>query len=130
MRDSALLDCVHGFVPGWRLPRLPEGALATGRALPTDSVSEVLGALRDERPYEAAVQRRVRISGGHYRDRVAIRRLATGYMRLLFPGGDCTTDELRTWYVEPAIRLRQLVRDQLHLMDTEYEACHLRADID
>ena len=56
------------------------------------------------------------------RDRKAITRLASGYLKLLFPALAATPEEFRDCCVVPAIELRQRVRDELHKMDTEYAA--------
>ena len=54
------------------------------------------------------------------RDRKAIRRIATGYLKLLFPGLNPTPEEFRATCVRPAVELRQRVRDELHKLDAEY----------
>lgn len=54
------------------------------------------------------------------RDRKAITRLATGFLKLLFPDMNSTDEEFKEFCVKPAVQLRQQVRDQLHKMDAEY----------
>ena len=54
------------------------------------------------------------------RDRKAITRLATGFLKLLFPNLNPSEDEFRDYCVRPAVALRQRVRDELHRMDPEY----------
>jgi ATP-dependent Lon protease len=54
------------------------------------------------------------------RDRKAISRLATAYLKVLFPNLQLTDEEFRENCVQPAVELRQRVRDELHKMDVEY----------
>jgi ATP-dependent Lon protease len=54
------------------------------------------------------------------RDRKAITRLATAYLKLLFPDFKVSAIEFREYCVAPAVELRQRVRDELHKMDAEY----------
>jgi ATP-dependent Lon protease len=54
------------------------------------------------------------------RDRKAITRLATGFMKLLFPSLEPTHEDFVNYCVRPAVELRQRVRDELHKMDPEY----------
>jgi ATP-dependent Lon protease len=61
------------------------------------------------------------------RDRKAIMRLASGYLKLLFPDLKATPEEFREHCVVPAVELRQRVRDELHKMDSEYVAVSIRA---
>ena len=54
------------------------------------------------------------------RDSKAISRFATAYLKLLFPDLNPSEEEFRIYCVEPAIELRQRVRDELHRLDAEY----------
>lgn len=60
------------------------------------------------------------------RDSKAIGRLATAYLKLLFPDINPTPDEFRAYCVEPAVELRQRVRDELHKLDAEYAPVSIR----
>jgi ATP-dependent Lon protease len=57
---------------------------------------------------------------GDLRDRKAIARLATGFLKLQFPDMRPYPQEFREFCVRPAIELRQRVRDELHKLDPEY----------
>lgn len=55
------------------------------------------------------------------RDKKAIERLTAGYLRLLFPDLNQTSDEFYNYCVSPSIAMRQSIREQLCKMDAEYK---------
>lgn len=54
------------------------------------------------------------------RDRKAIIRLASAYLKIIFPDLNLTNEEFIKNCIRPAVALRQAVRDELHKMDREY----------
>ena len=58
------------------------------------------------------------------RDTTAIIRLASGYMKLLFPHvrniNDITREEFETYCFKPAYEKRKIIRTQLSIADMEY----------
>jgi ATP-dependent Lon protease len=86
-----------------------------------DFFSEILHVLRREAQYGEYVSLNMRlVNCDDLRDRKAITRLATGYLKLLFPDMKPTEEEFREFCVGPAVALRQRVRDELHKLDPEY----------
>jgi len=55
------------------------------------------------------------------KDKIAIRRLAAGLLKLLFPDLNVSKEELYEFCIKPALNLRQRVRNQLALLDPEYK---------
>jgi ATP-dependent Lon protease len=130
LRETAFIDRLHGIVPGWRLPRVTTNTPARGLGFKADFFSEVLHALRDRGGYGEYVSAHMRLAGtDDMRDRKAIERLAAGYMRLLFPDLRPTADEFLRHCVEPAVQLRQTVRDQLCKMDPEFKKVTIRGEV-
>ena len=85
-RTSALMDRIHGFVKGWNIPRMNEGLKISGWALNSEYFSTIMHLLRDDISYRAIVDRIVEYpSNADTRDTEAIKRIATAYMKLLFP---------------------------------------------
>ena len=81
----------------------------------------MLHALRKEALYAEYVSQQMRlVNCNDLRDRKAISRLATGFLKLLFPDMRPSPDEFREFCVRPAVELRQRVRDELHKLDPEY----------
>lgn len=119
LQESALLDRIHGILPGWQLPRMSVDALSKGVGLKADYLGEMFHALRFRIEYDKFVEERHQLIGSKdLRDVRAIMKLATGFLKLLFP--DLTTvseEDFKTHCLQPAVALRQRLRDQLHFLD-------------
>ena len=85
-RTSALMDRIHGFIKGWDIPRMNEGLKISGWALNSEYFSSIMHLLRDDISYRAIVDRMVEYpANADTRDTEAIKRIATAYLKLLFP---------------------------------------------
>ena len=64
--------------------------------------------------------------GGDTRDITAVKRLSSGFMKLLFPHWrsveDVNLDEFKTYCLNPSIEMRKIIKEQLILMDEEYKS--------
>lgn len=123
--ESALFDRFHGFIKGWEIPRMRENMKAEGWGLNTEYFSEVMHLLRDDVRYAGVIDDLLQVpKGADTRDTRAIKRLATAWLKLLFPHvtqpDQVDKAELKAYCLEPAMRMRGLIRQQLHLMDSEY----------
>jgi ATP-dependent Lon protease len=124
-QESALIDRFHGFIAGWNIPRMRESMKAQGWALNVEYFSEVMHALRTEIIFPGLVDSLLEIPrSSDTRDTTAIKRICSGFLKLLFPSvkqpGDINREEFRTCCLEPARQMRGAIRHQLHLMDHEY----------
>ncbi len=127
MQDSALIDRFHGFIEGWNLPKINEDLIINNFSLNVEYFSEILHLLRSDIHYSAIVNQLLDVPPkADTRDMNAIRRIATAYMKLLFPhiknSKEITLDEFDTYCLKPAIEKRRLIRSQLCLIDEEYSA--------
>ena len=85
-QETALLDRIHGFVKGWDIPRMNDGLKLTGWALNSEYFCSILHELRNDMSYRAIVEKIVEVpEHADTRDTEAIKRLATAYLKLLFP---------------------------------------------
>ena len=85
-QETALLDRIHGFVKGWDIPRMNDGLKITGWALNSEYFCSILHELRSDTSYRAIVERIVNVpEHADTRDTEAIKRVATAYLKLLFP---------------------------------------------
>jgi ATP-dependent Lon protease len=109
--DAAFLDRVHGYLPGWEVPKITPASLAAGVGFVTDYFGEVLVRLRED-DFHAKVQALDFTAGMTRRDQVAVARLASGLLKLVYPDGKVTDEELRE-VVALACELRQRVYNQL-----------------
>ena len=109
--DTAFQDRMHGYIPGWELPKISPGSVATGVGFVTDYFGEVLVRMRDDTFVDRV--REVPLHAGlTRRDQVSVERIASGLIKLLYPDGTVTAPEL-TELVTFACELRQRVHQQL-----------------
>lgn len=121
LRETAFIDRIHGIIPGWELPRIQKPAISQSVGFKADFFGEVLHALRHRAGYAEYVQAEGQILGTKdVRDHNAISRLASGYLKLLFPDLRLSHQEFVDYCLRPAAELRQMVRDQLATLDPEY----------
>ena len=121
LQETAFIDRIHGIIPGWELPRVTRDTPSHTLGFKGDFFSEILHRLRGEVRYADFVKLHMRLEGcNDLRDRKAISRLASAYLKFLFPDLEPTEQEFRVYCVEPAIELRQRVRDELYKLDVEY----------
>lgn len=124
-QDSALIDRFHGFIEGWRIPRMSEDKKICGWALNTEYFAEILHELREDLAARSVVDALLEIeSGADTRDVTAVKRIASAYVKLLFPNWNCVdnvnTEEFEKYCLTPAINMRSIIKKQLGLMDSEF----------
>lgn len=120
--ESALLDRFHGFIEGWKLPRVNEDLKVKGYALNVEYFSEILHSFREKGEYAAIVDDLLDIPyKADTRDVTAIKRIATALLKLLFPNLDnFNKDEFNKYCLSIAKEKRSIIRKQIHLIDSEY----------
>ncbi|MBI4642118.1 MAG: ATP-dependent protease, partial [Candidatus Tectomicrobia bacterium] len=105
----------------WEVPRVTKDTPSRCLGFKGDFFSEILHHLRSDVRYTDYVNQTIRLIGcDDLRDRKAIIRLATGFLKLLFPNMKCSEEEFRYYCATPAVELRQRIRDELHKIDAEY----------
>ncbi len=82
--DTAFLDRLHAFLPGWELPKIRPENFAQGYGFITDYLAEIFTRLR-RRNYQTIVNAYVDFSGLTGRNQDAIRKTAAGLLKLIFP---------------------------------------------
>ena len=132
-RESATMDRFHGFIEGWKMPRLSKDHIIEGWVLNCEYFSSVLHMLRFESDYDEMFAELVVVPHGcDLRDKKAVQRMTTAYHKLLFPHIRSLSDlepeqvdvfkQLYNRYcLQPAIYRRQIIRDQCHRIDKEFK---------
>lgn len=123
--DSALIDRFHGFVEGWKLPRMNESMKASGFALNTEYFAEIMHAMREDISSKELVDAMLVVpDNADTRDTNAVKKIMTAYLKLLFPHWrkveDVDRDQMARYCLEPAVRMRGIIKKQLAIMDEEY----------
>lgn len=130
LRETAFIDRLHGLIPGWKLPRISVSSPSKGIGLKADYFSEVLHLLRDRGEYDEYVSKHMKISGTNdMRDIKAIKRITTGYLKLLFPDLKLSSYDFLNYCVKPSVNLRQIIREELAKMDPEYKVITIIGDV-
>ena len=124
-RDSALLDRFHGFVEGWKIPRMSEDKKISAWALNTEYFAEIMHDLRDDPSARAIVDKLLKVeNGADTRDVTAVKRIASAYVKLLFPhwesAEDADVQAFEKYCLLPAVRMRGIIKKQLGLVDSEF----------
>ena len=125
-RESALLDRFHCFIEGWHLPRINEGIIYKGWTMNVEYFSEILHSMRTQNIYGLLFDQLVgKDKDADTRDTKAVKKIAVGYMKLLFPHWTSVSqvdlDEFDTYCLQPAIRRRGIIKEQCHYIDPEFK---------
>ena len=118
--DSAFLDRIHNYLPGWEV-YITRGELFTnGYGLIVDYLSEALHVMR-EMDFTGLFQKYFKISPNlSERDKEGVRKTFSGLMKVMYPSGVATKEEmceLLTFVMEG----RKRVKDNLMRIDSTYD---------
>lgn len=122
LQETAFLDRIKGLIPGWEIRKLTGNSFASSVGLKSDFFGDALIALRSDLMADQICAQRVHLTGErvYRRNEKAVQGLASGFAKILFPNNDFETGEFYKHCVKPALKLRQLVWDQLYALDAEY----------
>lgn len=110
--DTAFLDRIHCYLPGWEIPKFRPEYFTNDYGFISDYLSEFLRELRKEQ-YGDSFDRYFRFSRTlNQRDTISVRRMIDGYLKLLYPDGNFTKDELEE-IVKISLEMRRRVKEQL-----------------
>jgi ATP-dependent Lon protease len=112
--DTALMDRIHAFMPGWDAPKLnPSEHFTNQFGLVSDFLSECWHALRVQ-SRAGVLQSRVQFGGAlSGRDANAVNKTASGLLKLLYPDPEMpVADDDLEWAVRIAMEARRRVKEQ------------------
>ncbi|HIF9381324.1 TPA: BREX system Lon protease-like protein BrxL [Photobacterium damselae] len=117
--DSAFLDRLHFYIPGWEVDIIRGEMFSDGYGFVVDYLAEVLRHLRNQ-DYSDQYQEYFRLSSQiSTRDRDAIHKTFSGLMKILFPQGGASKAEIEE-ILTFAMEGRKRVKDQLFRIDSTY----------
>lgn len=117
--DSAFLDRIHFYIPGWEVDIIRGEMFSNGYGFVVDYLAEILRSLRNH-DYSDRYNEHFSLSSDiSTRDRDGINKTFSGLMKLLFPHGGATEEEVEE-LVRFAIEGRKRVKDQLMRIDSTY----------
>lgn len=131
-QDAAIIDRFHGFIKGWNIPRMNSTLKIDGWALNSEYFTAILHLLRDDISYRHVVDELVEVpAGADERDTEAVKRVATAYLKLLFPNvrtaSDISDMEFTRYCFRPAMKMRYTVKYQMGMMNEQYRGKELPA---
>lgn len=110
--DTAFLDRMHCYLPGWEIPKFRPEHFTNDYGFITDYLSEFIRELRKEQ-YGDALDRYFRLGKNlNQRDTIAVRRMVDGYLKLIYPDGEFSKDDLEE-ILKLALEMRRRVKEQL-----------------
>lgn len=111
-QDTAFLDRMHCYTPGWEVPKFRPEHFTDDYGFITDYLAEFLRELRKEQ-FSDALDRFFRLGKNlNQRDTIAVRRIVSGMVKLLYPDGDFTKEQLEE-ILRFALEMRRRVKEQL-----------------
>lgn len=117
--DSAFLDRIHFYIPGWEIDIIRGEMFSSGYGFVVDYLAEVLRSLRNH-DYSDRYKEHFSLSSDiSTRDRDGINKTFSGLMKILFPHGGATNEEVEE-LLRFAIEGRKRVKDQLMRIDSTY----------
>jgi len=129
LQESAFIDRIHGLIEGWYMPRVSRNTPSRSLGFKGDFFSEVLHELRVDLRYADYVSRSLRLPEcDDMRDNKAISRLTEGFLKLLFPDLNLSEEEFVSYCVNPAVRMRQQIRDELSKIDPEFKWVTIKSE--
>ena len=113
--DMAFIDRLHFYLPGWEIPQMRNELFTDHYGFVVDYLAEALREMRKHNFTE--IIDRYFSMGAHLnaRDRKAVRKTVSGLMKILFPHGEVTQEELAE-ILELALEGRRRVKEQLKKM--------------
>jgi len=129
MQESAFLDRICAFIPGWLLHPIRPDDLSSDYGLIGDWFSEILHALR-KKSFIPEIQEMINFYGEKIRQRDInfMEATASALIKVLFPDGIMDLDD---WHLiaQFSVDMRQRVIEQLAFIDTEFQDIKLNYEL-
>lgn len=111
--DTAFMDRLHAYVPGWEVPKMESALLTDHFGLVNDFLAESYSRLRTESRL-SAVHGRLRYGGAlSGRDASAVDRTIDGLLKLLYPDSRAEIPDADIeWAARLALECRRRVKEQ------------------
>ena len=110
--DTAFLDRMHCYIPGWEIPKFRPEHFTDDYGFITDYLAEFLRELRKEQHGDALDKFFHLGKNLNQRDTIAVRKMVGGFIKLLYPNGDYSKEQLEE-ILQIALEMRRRVKEQL-----------------
>ena len=110
--DTAFLDRIHCYVPGWEIPKFRPHHFTNDYGFITDYLSEFLRELRKEQ-HGDEIDKYFKLGQNlNQRDTIAVRKMVDGLVKLIYPHGEYSKEDLEEILVF-SLEMRRRVKEQL-----------------
>ena len=110
--DTAFLDRMHCYIPGWEIPKFRPEHFTDDYGFITDYLAEFVRELRKEQ-YGDALDKYFRLGKNlNQRDTIAVRKMVGGFVKLLYPDGNFTKEDIEE-ILTISLEMRRRVKEQL-----------------
>lgn len=110
--DTAFLDRMHCYIPGWEVPKFRPEHFTNDYGFITDYLSEFVRELRKMQQGDA-LDKNFRLGKNlNQRDVIAVRKSVSGLIKLVYPDGDYSKEELEE-ILRISLEMRRRVKEQL-----------------
>lgn len=110
--DTAFLDRIHCYIPGWEIPKFRPEHFTNDYGFITDYLAEFIRELRKEQ-YGDALDKYYHLGKNlNQRDTIAVRKMVGGFIKLVYPDGIYTKEQLEEILII-ALEMRRRVKEQL-----------------
>lgn len=110
--DTAFLDRMHCYLPGWEIPKFRPEYFTNDYGFISDYLAEFIRELRKEQ-YGDAIDQYFRLGKNlNQRDTIAVRRMVDGYLKLMYPDGNFTKEDVEE-ILQISLEMRRRVKEQL-----------------
>lgn len=118
--DSAFLDRVHAYNPGWEVSSIQNELFTNGYGLIVDYLAEILRHLRTL-DYTHEYRKHFEVTSEiTKRDLTGVQKTFAGLMKILYPNQDATKDEVHE-LLHFAMECRKRVREHLTRIDETFD---------
>ena len=118
-QDTAFLDRIHAYIPGWEVSKLRNELFTSDFGFIVDYIAEVLKALRKEDCSKLYQQYFTLSNSITTRDKVGIEKTFSGLIKILHPDLNVSKEDIQL-ILDFAIECRKRVKDQLIKMDETF----------
>lgn len=112
MIDAAFFDRMHCYVPGWEIPKMRPEFISDGYGFISDYIAEFFREMR-KRSFSDSFDKYFKLGNNlNQRDVIAVRKMLSGLMKILYPNGEFSKEDVEEALVY-AIEGRRRVKEQL-----------------
>lgn len=110
--DTAFLDRIHCYLPGWEVPKFRPEHFTNDYGFITDYLAGWIREMRKEQ-YGDTLDKYFRLGKNlNQRDVIAVRKMVDGYLKLMYPNGEFTKDNVEE-VLKISLEMRRRVKEQL-----------------